>query len=173
MNIPVSFLCMKLTWIYIYISSNNQTHKWLRNKPCQCIHNKSQCKIHDIQPLRNMGFEWMVLHYDDVIMGTMSSQITSLTIVYSTVYSGSDRRKYQSFASLDFVRGIHRGPVNSPHKWPVTRKIFPFDDVIMAWNYSTGRPPQKSHTWQTNQWFNVETNYWMNTILTLNVRGPS
>ena len=34
---------------------------------------------------------------------------------------------------LFFVRGIHRGPVNSPHKWPVTRKMFPFDDVIMYW----------------------------------------
>ena len=39
--------------------------------------------------------------------------------------------KYQSSASLAFVRGIHRGPVNSPHKGPVTRKILPFDDVIM------------------------------------------
>ena len=64
-------------------------------------------------------------------MGTMASQITSLTIVYSTVYSGADQRKHQSSASLAFVRGIHRGPVNSPHKWPVTRKIVPFDDVIM------------------------------------------
>ena len=64
-------------------------------------------------------------------MGTMASQITSLTIVYSTVYSGSDQRKHQSSASLAFVRWIHRGPVNSPHKWPVTRKMFPFDDVIM------------------------------------------
>ena len=72
-----------------------------------------------------------VFHYDDVIMGAMASQITSLTIVYSTVYSGADQRKHQSSASLAFVQGIHRGPVNSPHKWPVMRKMFPFDDVIM------------------------------------------
>ena len=52
-------------------------------------------------------------------------------IVYSTVHSGADQRKYQSPASLAFVWGIHRWPVNSPHKWPVTRKMFPFDDVIM------------------------------------------
>ena len=65
-------------------------------------------------------------------MGAMASQITSLTIVYSTVYSGADQRKHQSSASLAFVWGIHRGPVNSPHKGPVTRKIFPFDDVIMS-----------------------------------------
>ena len=61
----------------------------------------------------------------------MASQITSLTIVYSTVYSGADQRKHQSSAPLALVRGIHRSPVNSPHKGPVTRKMFPFDDVIM------------------------------------------
>ena len=66
-------------------------------------------------------------------MGAIASQITSLTIVYSTVYSDADQRKHQSSASLAFVWGIHRGPVNSPHKWPVTRKIFPFDDVIILW----------------------------------------
>ena len=70
-------------------------------------------------------------HYGDVIMGMVASQITSLTIVYSIVYSEADQRKQQSSASLAFVQGIHRGPVNSPHKWPVTRKMFPFDDVIM------------------------------------------
>ena len=66
-------------------------------------------------------------------MGTIASQITSLTSVYSTVYSGADQSKHQSSASLAFVWGIHRGPVNSPHKWPVTRKMFPFDDVIMRY----------------------------------------
>ena len=64
-------------------------------------------------------------------MGAIASLITSLTIVYSTVYSDADQRKQQSSASLAFVWGIHPGPVNSPHKWPVTRKMFPFDDVIM------------------------------------------
>ena len=46
--------------------------------------------------------------YGDVITGTIASQITSLTIVYSAVYSGADQRKHQSSASLAFVRGIHR-----------------------------------------------------------------
>ena len=64
-------------------------------------------------------------------MSALASQIASLTIVCSTVYSGTDQRKHQSSASLAFVLGIHRWPVNSPHKWPVTRKMFPFDDVIM------------------------------------------
>ena len=71
-------------------------------------------------------------HYGDVIMGAIASQIISLTIVCSTVYSDADERRHQSSASLAFVWGIRRGPVNSPHKWPVTRKMFPFDDVIMC-----------------------------------------
>ena len=58
-------------------------------------------------------------------MGPMASQITSLTIVYSAVYSGADQRKYQSSVSLAFVREIHRRPVAS------NVEMFPFDDVIM------------------------------------------
>ena len=65
-------------------------------------------------------------------MGVLVSQINSLTSVYSNVYSGTYQRKHQSSASLAFVRGIHRRSVNSPHKWPLTRKMFPFDDVIMS-----------------------------------------
>ena len=68
----------------------------------------------------------------DVIMDAMASQLTSLMIVYSTVYSGADQRKHQSSASLALVRGIYRLQVNSPHKWPVARKMFPLDDVIMT-----------------------------------------
>ena len=55
-------------------------------------------------------------NYNDVIMSAMTSQITSLTIVYSNVYSGANQRKHQSSASLAFVRGIHRWLVHSPHK---------------------------------------------------------
>ena len=75
----------------------------------------------------------MRYHYNDVMMSAMSSQITSLSIVYSTVYSRRRSRKHQSSASLAFVRGIHQWPVNCPHKGPVTRKMFPFDDVIMVY----------------------------------------
>ena len=57
-------------------------------------------------------------------MGTMAFQITSLTIVYSTFFSGGDQIKHQSSASPAFVRGFYRWSVNSPHKGPVTRKCF-------------------------------------------------
>ena len=69
-------------------------------------------------------------------MSAMASLITNLTVVYSTVYIGADQRAYQNSASLAFVRGIHRWPVNSPHKRPATQIMFPFDDVIMT-SYET------------------------------------
>ena len=87
-------------------------------------------------------------HHNDVMMSTMASQITSITIVYSSVYVSADQRKHQSSALLALVRGIHRRPVNSPRKGPVRRKMFPFDDVIMnppgthnttAWEHSTAK----------------------------------
>ena len=68
-------------------------------------------------------------------MSLIASQITSLTIVYSIVNSDTNQRKHQSSASLAFVRGIHRRPVNCPHKGPVTREMIPFDDVIMNIQY--------------------------------------
>ena len=91
-------------------------------------------------------------HYNDVMRGTIASQITSIAIVYSTVYSDADQRKHQSSASLAFMRGIHRGAVNSPHKWPVTRKMFPFDDVIMhtyAFHKHTRLEHHMKHGWSS------------------------
>ena len=69
--------------------------------------------------------------YNDVTVKATLSQITSLMIVSSSVYSGADQRKHQSSASLAFVWGIH----GSPDKGSVTRKMFPYDDFIM-WIYN-------------------------------------
>ena len=66
---------------------------------------------------------WKDNHYSDVIISGIASQITGVSIVYQNVCSGADQRRHQSSASLAFVRGIHR---------TVTRKMFPFDDVIIA-----------------------------------------
>ena len=76
-------------------------------------------------------------HCCDVIMSAMASEITGVSIIYQTACSDAYQRKHQSSASLAFVRGIHRWPVNSPHKRPVTRKKFPFDDVIMWRNHTS------------------------------------
>ena len=74
-------------------------------------------------------------HCSDIIMSTIASHITGVLIVYSTFVMvqiiHADQRKHQSSASLGFVKGIHRCPVNSPHKGPVTRKLFPSEDVII------------------------------------------
>ena len=106
-------------------------------------------------------------HYDYVIMTMLASQITSLTVVYSIVYSGVNYSgvKHQSSASLAFVWEIHRGPVNFPHKWPVTRKMFPFDDVIMhIYSRHTWCTPTQT-TMRFNQsvlrgLFSVNTGHW-------------
>ena len=68
-------------------------------------------------------------HYNGVIISAIASQITGVST--STVCPGADQREHQSSASLAFVRGIHQSPVNSPHKRTVTRKMFPFDDIIL------------------------------------------
>ena len=75
-------------------------------------------------------------HYNGVIMSVMAFQIVGVSIVYSIIYSGADQRKHQSSTSLAFVQGIHWWPLNSPHKWPVTWKMFPFDDVIIHMSVS-------------------------------------
>ena len=104
----------------------NCTHlHWLmKNKPMIFQNEMQKIKLHST--------DWLMkMHYDDLIMGTMASQITSLTIVCSTVSSDPDQRKHQSSVTLAFVWGMHQWLVNSPHKWPVMRKMFQFDDVIM------------------------------------------
>ena len=102
-------------------------------------------------------------NYNDVIMGAMASQVTSLTGIYSAVYSGENPRKHQSFAPLAFVLGIHRWPVNSLHKWPATRKMFPFDDVIMIsqnvvrGNTDTHKSISTYHVFQLTKLFLIVT----------------
>ena len=71
------------------------------------------------------------IHYSDIIIGAMASQITGMLTVYLIICSGAYQRKHQSSVSLAFVRGIHWWPVNSSHKGPVTRRMFTFDDVVM------------------------------------------
>ena len=113
-------------------ATNNWTYIW---RPNRCYVNKIWTKIFHIGCGANGIIAWdsfrrwwtniRLLHYCDVIMGAVASQITSLKIVYYIVYSDEDQRKIKA------VREIPRSPGNSPHKWPVTRKMFPFDDVIM------------------------------------------
>ena len=98
-------------------------------------------------------------------MGAMAYQITSLTIVYSV----ADQSKHQSSASLGFVQGTHWWPVNSPHKWPVTRKLFfPFDDVIMYWGYHLSATNSIHVIYEDNSF---EIMAWMNNYITNIVAG--
>ena len=110
-------------WSFVSDKAGEHACRWVR---VLCGHFKRNNWLYPLDGIT------LLHHYSDIVMGAMVSQITSLTIVYSTVYSGADQKKHQSSASLAFVREIHRWPVNSPHKWSVTRKMFPFDDVIMT-----------------------------------------
>ena len=88
-----------------------------------------------IQLDAQISSEWtkdeLKARWNDVTMGAMASHVNSVYIVCSAVGSDADQRKHQSSVSLPYVRGIYRWPVNSPHKRPVMRKMFPFDDIIM------------------------------------------
>ena len=114
--------------LWTYIRRNDPTYVIFLLAWCQALaflRKSINCKTSCFtsRPLR---------HYSDVIMSEMASQITSFSIVCSTVCPGENQRKHHSSASLAFVSGIHRWPLKSPHKGSVTRKMFPFDDVIMA-----------------------------------------
>ena len=121
------------------------------------VHSPQKTTLRKYVPMPHIcGGSATFCHYNDVIMDAMASQITSLNIVYSAVYSGTDHRKHQSSASLAFVRGIHRGPVNSPQKWPVTRKMVPLGDVIMYWGSVTiwfEKSLDRKLTWKWLIWY--------------------
>ena len=101
-------------------------------------------------------------------MNAMESHITCVSIVCSTVSSGADKKKHQSSASLAFVRWIHHRPVKSPHKRPVTRKMFPFDNVIMQqpkprngkYTSELGTSMASSYQWAWIMW-TVEAYVWI------------
>ena len=113
------------------------------------------------------GPKYSSKHYNDAMMGAMTPQIPNLTNVNLTVYSGTDQRKYQCSAALAFVWGIHRWPVNSPHKGPVTRTMFPFDDVIVistspwipiSWPFRSADQPRWYCLSSINLWFSTIRN---------------
>ena len=81
--------------------------------------------------IRNVVWNISQIHYSNVTMGALTSQITSLTIVYSTVYSGTEKKKTSKLRVSGLCVGNSPGPGDSQHKWLVTRKMFPLDEVIM------------------------------------------
>ena len=88
---------------------------------------------------------FQMTHYSDVKTSVMASQIVGVSIVCSTVCSGADQRKYRGSTPLAFVRGIHRSPVDSPHKGPIARKMFPFDDAILKFIFPYMLPKLSSY----------------------------
>ena len=116
---------------YLSISKRQRLHRWSLEWISNFIPHFMIDVITYLSLLLPPCHEIPLYNNCDVIMSAMACQITSLTAFYSNVYSDADQAKHQSSASLAFVWGIQRWPVNSQHKWPETRKMFPFDDVIM------------------------------------------
>ena len=131
----MAFSCLGLNelilWRNTYLYCEHYAHKWNRMALFHialAVHIAPALAYYD----NNEIAMWHWLHYSDVIIGAMASQITSLTFVCSSLYSGADQRKYQSSVSQDFVQGIAQMTGELPTKRPVTWKMFPFDDVIMV-----------------------------------------
>ena len=123
----------KLTKIYYIKFAFCPGEQWIPLTKGQWCGRYFHAMIHSCSWTHSMDHSiWVPNQYIDVIMGAMAYQFTSLTIVYSIVYSGADQRKHQSSALLAFVRGIHRWPEHSANKGTVMRKMFPFYDVIMT-----------------------------------------
>ena len=127
--------------------------------PCRLLieNEKSVCHDDDRIPW-NCSLLWTRkyrIHYSDVIMSAMAYQITSLSIVYSTVCSAVDQRKHQRSASLAFVRGIHRWPMDSPHKGPVTRKYLPL--ITSSYVDPLGMGKYRPHTQTKPSYFHGDT----------------
>ena len=110
---PRSVMSISVSTEKLYLHEIKYTYIWKRYLSC------IDCAMYTTH--------W---HYNYVIMSATVSQITGISIVCLTVCSGTNQRKHQSSASRAFVKGIHRWPVDSPHKGPVTQKMFPFDDVV-------------------------------------------
>ena len=119
-DIPRNNRPFSCTWEMIRVFSGCAFRNFIRRS-----HGKTELnaplylRISDEQVLWTNWMEHIVLqglfelqtvwwHYNDVIMGAMASQITSLTIIYLTVYSSADQRQHQSSASLAFVWWIYR-----------------------------------------------------------------
>ena len=104
-------------------------------------------------------------YYNDVIMSTMASQITSLTIVYSTVYSTRRSKKTSKLCVTGLCdgrgEGGHRWPMTGefPHKGPVTRNMFPFDDVIMFDGYLGSTVPEEPVKLKKMWWFKTPVHW--------------
>ena len=111
-----------------------------------------------------------VIHYCDVIMGVRWHLKSPASQLFTQPFVQAQIKKNQSSASLAFVRGIHQWPVNSPYKWPVTRKMFPSDDIIMRhtfWRPKDRFSPSKNLTQPPYMVWHQKGNSWMASCKTI------
>ena len=117
------------------------------SKLCRHTKHANECILERWHSMNNIACKYNTVHYSDVIMSAMASQITGVSTVCSIVCSGAEQKKHQSSASVGFVRGIHKWPVVGPHKGPETRKMLPFDDVLMHKSILASYITSFAHFW--------------------------
>ena len=118
---------------FMYLS----TDKWIANRKrhsrCLLSYHPQYAELfrRNINVYNLHLISCVCIHYDDVIMSVMSQ---SHHQHHDCSLNRLFRRRSKKTSKLRVIglRGIHRSPVNFPHKWPVTLKMFPFDDVIMC-----------------------------------------
>ena len=114
-------------WFNVFVPNRHQENIWTWSHVYSPRHGiRVKSGVHSCMKVTTA----FLSHYSNVTMSAMASEITGISIAYTTVCSGTDEKEYQSFTSL-----------NSLHKEPVTRKTFPFDDVIMQspkWHFCDG-----------------------------------
>ena len=113
-------------WIEIHTNTRNHTYMYIHTYSCIDIYVCLRMCV--ISSLRSYRY----IHCSDFIMSTMAFQITGVSIVCPTVCSGANQRKHQISASLAICEGNPPVTDGFPHKGQVTRKMFPFDDVIVT-----------------------------------------
>ena len=118
---------------YYSIQSLNSSMLYVAHKMCVMWH--MRCN-HNAKSNKNCNYPLDILQW-------RHNECYGVSFVCSSICSGADHRKHQSPASLAFVRGIHRSPMDSPHKAPVTQKMFPFDDVIIITAVSLNKSPYR------------------------------
>ena len=85
------------------------------------------CPVDILTKIQKKKKSWL---YSDIIMGDSIWNHQPHNCLLSRLFRGRSKKTSKLHVTGLCVRNS-RGPVNSPHKWPVTRKMFPFDDIIM------------------------------------------
>ena len=168
------------------LSNNSNTNKTYYVEWLRCHTHKVDITFHNLNHSQcfqqNIVMAWIYSfthrgihrwHYNGVIMGAMASKITTRDSLLNRIFRRRSKKAWKHRVT-GLCGGIHRWPVNSTHTWPVTRKMLPFDDVIMIsvddiiqWTLSREVICQLSsspHSWQKSLLMVTHTLFFIYTL---------